>query len=199
QRGAAGPRRRPAVRDPGNRELRRQRRPVHAEDRRDRGRAREADAPRARPHRSQAAAPPHRVGQGGAARGRLRPARPEGRMAAPPLPGDPAMTDPPGAAGTGPAVRIRDVRLAYGATRALDGVTADLPAGCLTGLIGPDGVGKSSLLSLVAGARAMQDGRIEVLGGDIADPRHRRAVQPRIAYMPQGLGRNLYLTLSVFE
>jgi len=109
------------------------------------------------------------------------------------------MTDPPGAAGTGPAVRIRDVRLAYGATRALDGVTADLPAGCLTGLIGPDGVGKSSLLSLVAGARAMQDGRIEVLGGDIADPRHRRAVQPRIAYMPQGLGRNLYLTLSVFE
>ena len=30
-------------------------------------------------------------------------------------------------------------------------------------------------------------------------PRHRRAVCPRIAYMPQGLGKNLYPTLSVFE
>jgi ribosome-dependent ATPase len=69
----------------------------------------------------------------------------------------------------------------------------------MVGLIGPDGVGKSSLMSLLTGARAMQEGRIEVLGGDIADAIHRRAVCPRIAYMPQGLGKNLYLTLSVFE
>jgi ribosome-dependent ATPase len=38
-----------------------------------------------------------------------------------------------------------------------------------------------------------------VLGGDMADPAHRRAACPRIAYMPQGLGKNLYPTLSVFE
>ena len=38
-----------------------------------------------------------------------------------------------------------------------------------------------------------------VLGGDMADRRHRKAVCPRIAYMPQGLGRNLYKELSVFE
>ena len=67
------------------------------------------------------------------------------------------------------------------------------------GLIGPDGVGKSSLMALITGARVMQQGRIEVLGGDIADTAHRRAVCPRIAYMPQGLGKNLYDTLSVFE
>src|SRR5690606_37107287 len=64
---------------------------------------------------------------------------------------------------------------------------------------GPDGVGKSSLLALIAGARRIQSGRIEVLAGDMASARHRRAVCPRIAYMPQGLGKNLYPTLSVQE
>lgn len=105
------------------------------------------------------------------------------------------------AAGTEGATvaRLQDVGLSYGRTGALDGVTLDIPAGCMVGLIGPDGVGKSSLLSLVAGARALQRGRIEVLGGDIADSRHRRLTSPRIAFMPQGLGKNLYPTLSVFE
>ncbi|RIK96680.1 MAG: multidrug ABC transporter ATP-binding protein [Proteobacteria bacterium] len=95
--------------------------------------------------------------------------------------------------------RLRDIGLQYGKARALDAVTLDIPAGRIVGLIGPDGVGKSSLLSLVAGARAVQEGRIEVLGGDMAAAAHRRAVCPRIAYMPQGLGKNLYSTLSVFE
>ena len=75
----------------------------------------------------------------------------------------------------------------------------DLPAGCMVGLIGPDGVGKSSLLALIAGARRIQEGQVEVLGGDMADAGFRRAACPRIAYMPQGLGKNLYPTLSVFE
>ena len=97
------------------------------------------------------------------------------------------------------AVRLANVSLHYGGTRALDDVTLDVPAGVMAGLIGPDGVGKSSLLSLVAGARAVQAGRVEVLGGDIADPRHRQSVVPRVAYMPQGLGKNLYPTLSVAE
>jgi ribosome-dependent ATPase len=99
----------------------------------------------------------------------------------------------------GPVARLIDVGLRYGKTHALDGITLDLPAGCMVGLIGPDGVGKSSLLSLVAGARRIQEGRVEVLGGDMADAGFRRAACPRIAYMPQGLGKNLYPTLSVFE
>src|SRR5450830_755152 len=69
----------------------------------------------------------------------------------------------------------------------------------MVGLIGPDGVGKSSLLALVAGARAVQLGRVEVLGGDMARRLHRQAVCPNIAFMPQGLGKNLYPTLSVEE
>ena len=96
-------------------------------------------------------------------------------------------------------VRLEGVGLRYGKVRALAGITLAIPAGRLVGLIGPDGVGKSSLLSLVAGARAVQEGRIEVLGGDMASRRHRRRVCPRIAYMPQGLGSNLYPTLSVEE
>jgi len=99
----------------------------------------------------------------------------------------------------GPAVRVQGVSLRYGRNLALDNLSLDIPSGRMVGLIGPDGVGKSSLMALLTGARKMQKGRIEVLGGDIADAAHRRAVCPRIAYMPQGLGKNLYLTLSVFE
>ncbi|WP_273233167.1 ribosome-associated ATPase/putative transporter RbbA [Pseudomonas kuykendallii] len=99
-----------------------------------------------------------------------------------------------------PAVaRLHGVDLRYGETYAVRGVDQDIPADRMVGLIGPDGVGKSSLLALIAGARKIQQGRIEVLGGDMADAEHRRAVCPRIAYMPQGLGKNLYPTLSVFE
>ncbi len=82
---------------------------------------------------------------------------------------------------------------------ALDQIDLNIPAGKMVGLIGPDGVGKSSLLSLIAGARAIQSGQIEVLGGNMSNERHRDQVCPHIAYMPQGLGRNLYATLSVEE
>jgi ribosome-dependent ATPase len=98
-----------------------------------------------------------------------------------------------------PVVRLRDVGLLYGKAQALAGITLDLPSGCIVGVIGPDGVGKSSLFALIAGARRIQSGTIEVLGGDMADARHRRDVCPRVAYMPQGLGKNLYPTLTVFE
>lgn len=96
-------------------------------------------------------------------------------------------------------IRLKDVRLSYGATQALDGITLEIPAGKIVGVIGPDGVGKSSLFSLIAGARALQDGQVEVLGGDMADRRHRTAICPRVAFMPQGLGVNLYATLTVVE
>jgi len=95
--------------------------------------------------------------------------------------------------------RVVGVSKRYGKAVALDGVDLEIPAACMVGLIGPDGVGKSSLLSLLAGARALQQGKVEVLGGDMASKRHRDEVCPRIAYMPQGLGKNLYPTLSVEE
>lgn len=103
--------------------------------------------------------------------------------------------EPPKAA----AASLTKVTLRYGKTVALDAVNLEVPAGCMVGLIGPDGVGKSSVLSLIAGARRIQQGRVEALGGDMEDASFRRATCPQIAYMPQGLGKNLYPTLSVFE
>nr|WP_294864891.1 ribosome-associated ATPase/putative transporter RbbA [uncultured Pseudogulbenkiania sp.] len=88
----------------------------------------------------------------------------------------------------------------YGRTLALDDVALAIPANCMAGLIGPDGVGKSTLLAILAGARRVQGGSVAVLdAADMTRARQRSRVQPRIAYMPQGLGKNLYPTLSVFE
>ena len=99
-----------------------------------------------------------------------------------------------------PAVaRLEHVGQHFGATVALRDITLTLPARRMVGLIGPDGVGKSSLLSLIAGARVIEQGNVMVLGGDMRDARHRRDVCPKIAWMPQGLGKNLYHTLSVYE
>ncbi|WP_157216541.1 ribosome-associated ATPase/putative transporter RbbA [Flavisphingomonas formosensis] len=100
---------------------------------------------------------------------------------------------------TGFAARLAGVHLQFHHVIALDGIDLDFLAGRSVALIGPDGVGKSSLLALVAGARMIQRGRVEVLGSDMADADHRRRICPRIAYMPQGLGKNLYPTLSVTE
>jgi ribosome-dependent ATPase len=95
--------------------------------------------------------------------------------------------------------QLQDVTHMYGATVAVDAVTLKIAAGKMIGFIGPDGTGKSTLLGLIAGARKMQKGSIEVLGGSMADRRHRKSICPRVAYMPQGLGTNLYPTLSVDE
>ena len=99
----------------------------------------------------------------------------------------------------GSVARLAQVALRYRDIRALHDVDLDIPSGCVVGLIGPDGVGKSSLLGLIAGARKMQRGEVWVLGGDMRSRAHRRTVCTRIAYMPQGLGKNLYPTLSVQE
>jgi ribosome-dependent ATPase len=95
--------------------------------------------------------------------------------------------------------RVQGVSQSYGKAVALDDVTIDIPARKMIGLIGPDGVGKSTLLAMLAGVRKIQAGDVEVLGGDIADAGFRNSVAARIAYLPQGLGKNLYPTLSIFE
>jgi ribosome-dependent ATPase len=98
-----------------------------------------------------------------------------------------------------PVARIEGLSHRYGKVLAIDRLALEIPAGCLAGLIGPDGVGKSTLLGLIAGARKIQGGAVNVLGGDMRSSRFRREVASRVAYMPQGLGRNLYSSLSVFD
>ncbi|WP_156320783.1 ATP-binding cassette domain-containing protein [Neisseria sp. 83E34] len=99
-----------------------------------------------------------------------------------------------------PAVSLRSVSHRYGKTvTALDDVSLAIPRGATVGLIGPDGVGKSTLLSLIAGVKIIQTGTVEVFGRNMADKAARQALSHRIAFMPQGLGHNLYPTLSVYE
>ena len=109
------------------------------------------------------------------------------------------MNGNPVSADDAPVVSFRNLSLRYKKSIGLDDVSLDIPSRKLIGLIGPDGVGKSTLLSLVTGAHAMQEGTLEVLGGSMRDAKHRNRICPRIAYMPQGLGKNLYFTLTVEE
>jgi len=103
-------------------------------------------------------------------------------------------SEPPGHAASLAAVSHR-----YGKVTALGDVTLSIPAGRMVGLIGPDGVGKSTLMGLIAGAKRLQAGRIETLGGDMSSARVRSEMGRRIAFMPQGLGKNLYHDLSIRE
>src|SRR6202050_5554838 len=98
-----------------------------------------------------------------------------------------------------PIARVKAVSHRYGATVALDDVSIDIPSRIMVGVIGPDGVGKSTLLGLIAGVRKIQEGEVVVFDKDVANSSNLKAIRGRIAYMPQGLGRNLYPTLSVFE
>lgn len=97
------------------------------------------------------------------------------------------------------ATRLTGVRHLYGKTLAVKNISLDVAPGEALVVIGPDGVGKSTLLALIAGAKRVQQGVVETLGRDMSNERARAEVQPRIAFMPQGLGRNLYASLSVRE
>lgn len=98
-----------------------------------------------------------------------------------------------------PVAVIDGVDHRYAAVTALDRISLQIPQGILAGIIGPDGVGKSTLLGLIAGAKKIQSGKVSVFQQDLSDSKVRDALCRRIAYMPQGLGKNLYPTLSVLE
>lgn len=98
-----------------------------------------------------------------------------------------------------PVIECKQLTVRYKSTTAIHNITLSIPAGSTVGVIGPDGVGKSTLLSLIAGERVLQDGSLHVLGGDMHSKKHRKAICSDIAYMPQGLGKNLYPTLTVEE
>ena len=92
------------------------------------------------------------------------------------------MAAPTSAAPTKFVASLRDVSHFYGHTRALDHLSLEVPTGCMVGLLGPDGVGKSTTFDLISGARKIQTGTVDVLGGDMRGALHRRLACPRIAY-----------------
>ena len=86
------------------------------------------------------------------------------------------MTDSPDG-----VARLVGVSHRYRAVAAVDDISLELPAGRMMGFIGPDAVGKSTVLALIAGVRQVQTGTVTVLGGYMTDRRHRHSVCPRIA------------------
>ncbi|MBU9206469.1 ATP-binding cassette domain-containing protein, partial [Burkholderia multivorans] len=65
------------------------------------------------------------------------------------------------------AIHVANLSHRYGSALALDDVSLSLPAHTTIGLIGPDGVGKSTLLGVIAGVKRIQQGDVSVLGADL--------------------------------
>jgi ABC-2 type transport system ATP-binding protein len=92
-------------------------------------------------------------------------------------------------------INLDNVGKSFGDQAALAAITAEIGSGVVTGLVGPDGAGKTTLIRLITGLLAPTEGRIEVLGYDTQkDPQQ---VQNAIGYMPQRFG--LYEDLTVQE
>jgi ABC-2 type transport system ATP-binding protein len=98
-----------------------------------------------------------------------------------------------------PPLTVRGVSKSFGSrarqTRALDDVSFELTEARVTGLIGADGAGKTTLMRLATGLLQPDDGSVSVLGHDVL--REAEAVQAAVGYMPQHFG--LYEDLSVRE
>ncbi len=81
------------------------------------------------------------------------------------------------------------------AAPAVDAITGEVTAGAITGLVGPDGAGKTTLIRLMAGLLVRDGGSLDVLGFDPADDAEQ--IHAAIGYMPQRFG--LYEDLTVIE
>ncbi len=96
-------------------------------------------------------------------------------------------------------VEVRDLSKRYRRKEALRGVSLEVEEGELSVITGPDGAGKSTLLKVVAGVLEFDEGKVRVLGADFGNYDEVERVRGKIAFMPEGLGQNLYQHLSVEE
>ena len=93
------------------------------------------------------------------------------------------------------AISLEGLTKRFGERVALNAISAAIPAGGITGLVGPDGAGKSTLLRLLAGLLIPEAGTIRVLGLDPVSEGD--LLRQHLGYMPQQFG--LYEDLSVLE
>ncbi len=92
-------------------------------------------------------------------------------------------------------IRLSGVRKSFGALKAVDGITLEIPKGEIFGLVGPDGAGKTTTLRMLAGLIDPDEGSVQVDGLEVRD--HTEEVKDQIGYMAQRFG--LYGDLSVEE
>ena len=98
-----------------------------------------------------------------------------------------------------PVVRVSQFVKRYKKQVAVDKVNLDIRKGEIYGLIGPDGSGKSSLMKAIAGVLTYDEGIVEVFGTLVDSERAAERIKPKIGFLPQGLGLNLYPELSIEE
>jgi len=96
-------------------------------------------------------------------------------------------------------VTVRELKKRFKKIEAVKGINFEVKKGEIFGLIGPDGAGKSTIMKIIAGVMSFEEGEVEVLGKDFKKEKEAEKAKGKIAFMPQGLGLNLYPTLSVEE
>jgi ABC-2 type transport system ATP-binding protein len=94
-----------------------------------------------------------------------------------------------------PVIQVRDLKKAYGETRAVDGVSFEVRAGTVFGLLGPNGAGKTTTVEVLEGLRTPDSGDVRVLGVDVVA--HPDDLKPRIGVSLQTAA--LYPRLTVVE
>ena len=112
-----------------------------------------------------------------------------------------AMADPQAAqASARPLVEMRDVSIAFGGIKAVDGVSIDLYPGEVVGLLGHNGAGKSTLIKILSGAYAADHGEIRVNGEpvQIASPRDAKRCGIETIYQTLALADNVDAAANIF-
>jgi D-xylose transport system ATP-binding protein len=99
-----------------------------------------------------------------------------------------------------PIVEMRDVRVSFGGVHAVNGVSIDLRAGEVVGLVGGNGAGKSTLMKVLSGAQVPDSGEILIDGqrATIHNPRDARTYGIETIYQTLALADNLHAPANVF-
>ena len=94
-------------------------------------------------------------------------------------------------------LRVENLHVAYGAVKALRGISFEVNAGEIVTLIGANGAGKSTTMNTIMGLVKCQQGHVEFLGEDIANMHAFQIVRKGLSLSPEG--RRLFLNLTVRE
>jgi D-xylose transport system ATP-binding protein len=99
-----------------------------------------------------------------------------------------------------PLVEMRNIRVSFGGVRAVDGVSIDVHAGEVVGVVGGNGAGKTTLMRTLSGARPPDSGQILVNGQPvtIGNPREAKALGIETIYQTLALADNLDAPANVF-
>jgi branched-chain amino acid transport system ATP-binding protein len=94
-------------------------------------------------------------------------------------------------------LEVLDLKVSYGAIRALDGVSFSVPAGAVVALLGANGAGKSTALRAVTGLVTPQGGRIVFAGREIQGLKPHEIIRAGLGVVPEG--RRIFANLTVYD